>query len=62
LYAAKHLRIVSRFLSHWGIFNGWSAQQGTPDDGSAPRITFEANQSLEFGRDARYVTVGKGWP
>jgi N-acetyl sugar amidotransferase len=47
-------------------FNGWSAQQRGDNSVEAasadcPNI-FEANDSLEHGRDAEYITIGKGWP
>jgi N-acetyl sugar amidotransferase len=47
-------------------FRGWSAlHSGTAsaDDKSenAP-LRFDANQRLEYGGTAKYVTVGKGWP
>ena len=47
-------------------FNGWSAQQVGADlaDHELPRLPdiFEANDALEYDRDADYITYGKGWP
>lgn len=43
-------------------FNGWSAQQDARAEPPATDMTFEANQTLAYGGDSRYVTVGKGWP
>lgn len=47
-------------------FNGWSAWQdrnGFDDPAWAdlPDI-FEANDKLEYDRDSKYITIGKGWP
>lgn len=47
-------------------FNGWSVQQsqGSPQKvatGDLPEI-FEANDKLECLKDAKYITIGKGWP
>jgi hypothetical protein len=43
-------------------FNGWSARQDpTEQPDGLPRL-FEANSSLARGRDAQYITIGKGWP
>ena len=44
-------------------FNGWSEQQSnvTVSKEKLPEI-FEANNKLEYDRDAKYITVGKGWP
>jgi len=47
-------------------FNGWSARQdrnGFDDPACAdlPDI-FEANDKLEYDRDSKYITIGKGWP
>jgi len=41
-------------------YNGWSTQQ----DSSTidPVDIFEANQTLEYDRDAKYIVTGKGWP
>ncbi len=42
-------------------FNGWSARQA--DEGqTGSGISFEANSTLEYDRQANYVTIGKGWP
>lgn len=44
-------------------FNGWSVQQTnvTVSKEKVPDI-FQANDKLENDRDAKYITVGKGWP
>ena len=47
-------------------FNGWSARHGDEESAAnespeCPDI-FEGNDSLECGRDAKYITIGKGWP
>jgi hypothetical protein len=47
-------------------FNGWSTRHDqTCLQGSTfkemPAI-FEANDSMESGRDSEYITIGKGWP
>jgi hypothetical protein len=47
-------------------FNGWSTQQRFDeivegDQSDLPSV-FEANDTLEYGRDAKYITIGKGWP
>lgn len=49
----------------WG-FNGWSVQReqieaADPSSLELPEI-FRANDRLEYGRDAKYITIGKGWP
>lgn len=41
-------------------FVGWS-QMRELSDRTAPDI-FEATHTLERGRDAKYITIGKGWP
>jgi len=41
-------------------FNGWSARQNH-NSGDLVDI-FNANQSLEYGQDSKYVVTGKGWP
>lgn len=47
-------------------FNGWSARQPGDQDGelSPPRedALFLANDRLEYTADARYITIGKGYP
>lgn len=47
-------------------FDGWSSQQGDnggADDGQAAFAEkFEVNSRLEYDRDAKYITVGKGYP
>lgn len=43
-------------------FNGWSTRQSPSTPGlTLPRL-FSANSTLERGRDAAYITIGKGWP
>lgn len=47
-------------------FNGWSVRQGR-DESSAVRSVklpdiFEATETLECDQDAKYITIGKGWP
>ena len=47
-------------------FNGWSVCQGSNSISSnkscgLPEI-FEANDKLEYDRDEKYLTTGKGWP
>lgn len=45
-------------------FNGWSVQHENPTKPSklnALLEIFEANDKLEYDRDAKYITVGKGW-
>jgi N-acetyl sugar amidotransferase len=43
-------------------FRGWSTRQPAVEpQGPAARL-FEANSKLEHDRDARYITIGKGWP
>ena len=44
-------------------FNGWSVHQTnvTVSKEKVPDI-FQANDKLEYDRDAKYITVGKGWP
>lgn len=42
-------------------FQGWSRRQ--PEAGAAaPAGLFQPTSSLERGREAAYVTIGKGWP
>ena len=44
-------------------FDGWSARQPGGVDMPLPaECTFESNSTLERGREAKYVTIGKGWP
>jgi hypothetical protein len=47
-------------------FDGWSAQQsgngGADDEQTAFAEKFEVNSRLEYDRDAKYITVGKGYP
>jgi N-acetyl sugar amidotransferase len=45
-------------------FNGWSARQPACADTTAPGATarFLANEKLEYAADARYITIGKGYP
>lgn len=47
-------------------FNGWSTQQNCDEiiEGNAVElpVVFEANDTLEYDRNAKYITVGKGWP
>ena len=47
-------------------FNGWSVlreqeEAAVPGDIKSPKI-FEANDRLEYDRDTKYITIGKGWP
>lgn len=44
-------------------FNGWSTMQSDVSAGKCelPKL-FVASDSLEYGREAQYITVGKGWP
>jgi N-acetyl sugar amidotransferase len=47
-------------------FNGWSVQHysnGYEHQGNCPLPDiFEVNDKLEYDRDAKYITIGKGWP
>lgn len=47
-------------------FNGWSAQQKSGKSGSTEctglTIDFQKNDRLEYDRDSKYITLGKGWP
>lgn len=44
-------------------FNGWSVMQEKEVAGAgALQTIFEANNSLECGHNAKYITIGKGWP
>ncbi len=40
-------------------FDGWSVHQGKAGSG---RIPFQATDRLEYDREAKYITIGKGWP
>jgi len=44
-------------------FNGWSAQNkfNYIDSSQSSFMTFEVNDKLESGKNASYLTVGKGW-
>lgn len=45
-------------------FSGWSQRRdsvGELSDGASPDI-FEATNTLEYDRGAKYITIGKGWP
>jgi hypothetical protein len=47
-------------------FNGWSVRQNKDsrkcvEKYDLPQI-FLANEKLEYNRDAKYITFGKGWP
>lgn len=46
-------------------FNGWSQMQGNNDERTASydsaQIKFEANSCLEHDREAKYITIGKGF-
>jgi hypothetical protein len=44
-------------------FNGWSTMQSDYSAGKCelPKL-FVASDSLEYGREAQYITIGKGWP
>lgn len=47
-------------------FNGWSVQQprnrsANPEGEDLSNI-FEANDKLEYNREPKYITIGKGWP
>ena len=45
-------------------FSGWSQMHDSVDelsDAASPDI-FEATNTLEYDRDAKYITIGKGWP
>lgn len=48
------------------VYSGWSAWQiGEGLVGSQESdlpCTFNANDALEYDRDAKYITLGKGWP
>ena len=48
------------------VYSGWSAWQiGEGLVGSQESdltCTFNANDALEYHRDAKYITLGKGWP
>jgi N-acetyl sugar amidotransferase len=47
-------------------FDGWSVRNSentdVVDQFQPPNVQFDANQTLEYGSDSQYVTVGKGWP
>lgn len=47
-------------------FNGWSVQncsnQSIKDNSQELPNIFKANNSLEYGQDATYITIGKGYP
>jgi N-acetyl sugar amidotransferase len=47
-------------------FNGWSArhdgENSVPGEPAECPNIFEANDSLECDRVAKYITIGKGWP
>lgn len=47
-------------------FNGWSARHDLREisDHQAPGLpdSFEATDTLEYDRNAAYITIGKGWP
>ena len=46
-------------------FNGWSVRQDIDNPGYVEScdlpVIFEANDKLEYDRDAKYITIGKGW-
>lgn len=47
-------------------FNGWSVQQlrdrsANPEGEDLSNI-FESNDNLEYNREPKYITIGKGWP
>ncbi len=45
-------------------FNGWSKQQSQSVNEEIEQLPqlFEANNHLEYGEDAQYITIGKGFP
>ena len=45
-------------------FNGWSKQQPQSVNNEIEQLPqlFEANNHLEYGEDAQYITIGKGFP
>lgn len=45
-------------------FSGWSQMHDSVDElsGRAAPDIFEATNTLEYDRDAKYITIGKGWP
>lgn len=47
-------------------FNGWSVRQDRDGSGNLDCVTlpdmFQAISKLEYDRDSRYITIGKGWP
>jgi N-acetyl sugar amidotransferase len=47
------------------VFNGWSSRHNVSnlETGEHQGLleAFEVNDSLEYDRDAKYITVGKGW-
>jgi hypothetical protein len=45
-------------------FNGWSKQQPQSVNDEIEQLPqlFEANNHLEYGEDAEYITIGKGFP
>jgi N-acetyl sugar amidotransferase len=45
------------------IFDGWSVRQpGAVGVPLPAECTFESSSTLERGREAKYITIGKGWP
>ena len=46
-------------------FNGWSKSQDISNHETIAAelpIAFQSNDKLEYDQDAKYITVGKGWP
>lgn len=45
-------------------FNGWSRMRDAVDvqNEQATLDIFKATHTLEYGRDTKYITIGKGWP
>jgi hypothetical protein len=43
-------------------FKGWSSSQEQATDIATPDAFFKANTPMESPDEARYITVGKGWP
>jgi hypothetical protein len=46
-------------------FKGWSELQGDSDSSYTQQVAlpniFEANDKLQYDRDSKYITIGKGW-
>ena len=43
-------------------FNGWSEQNTNEETSKNDSILYEVNDTLEYNKSAKYITIGRGWP